>query len=98
MEFILTLIQSIHFLSASVGAIVSFYLWSKIGFKAPRYLHIIASLSGCIGVLLAYLGFESGAEHGERAIWLIVGFPAATYFTFGFFGGGSIMAENNENK
>jgi peptidoglycan/LPS O-acetylase OafA/YrhL len=101
MEFILILINSVHFLFALAGAIISFYLWSKMGFKAPRYLHLLASVSGCIGMLLAYLGYASGAEHGEGAVWFVIGFPVATYLIFGFYGGGTIMAEkesNNEHK
>ena len=49
-------------------------------------------------MLLAYLGYVSGAEHGEKAIWFVMGFPVATYFIFGFYGGGTIMAENREYK
>ncbi len=98
MEFILTLINGVHFLLALAGAIISFYLWSIVGFKAPRYLHFLASLSGCIGILLAYLGYVSGAEHGEGVIWFVIGFPVATYFIYGFYGGGTIMAEKESNN
>lgn len=98
MEFILTIVHSVHFLLALAGAIMSFYLWSIVGFKAPRYLHLLATVSGSIGMLLAYLGYVSGAEHGERAIWFVIGFPVATYFIFGFYGGGTIMTEKESNN
>ena len=77
-------------------AIISFAAWKKIGFKAPGYIHTIALLGGCIGALLAFMGYVSGAEQDHRAIWLIVGFPIGTYFFFGFFGGGMVMADRED--
>jgi len=62
------------------------------------YLHVIALLSGYIGVLLAYIGHVSGAEHGHKAIWLIAGFPVATCFIFGFFGGGHVMSDREQHN
>ena len=98
MEFILKLFNSIHFIFSILTAIASFILWKKVGFKAPNYLHILAFLSGCIGVLLAYVGHASGAEQGHKAIWPVIGFPVATYFIFGFFGGGYIMADREQDN
>lgn len=104
MEFIAFIINSVQFIWMMIGALVSFYLWWRVGFKAPRYLHVIAFVSGAIGVALAYMGYASGHEKGQNAIWLIVGFPVATYFIFGFYGGGKVMAlkalndENSPNK
>jgi len=98
MDWVIEITSTIHALGAILGGMASFIVWRSVGFKAPLYLHVIAFLSGCIGVVLAYLGHASGAEHGHKAIWLIVGFPIATYFIFGVFGGGHVMADREEHE
>ncbi len=97
MDWLIELTRTAHTLWAILAGITSFIVWKRVGFKAPMYLHVIAFASGCIGVLLAYMGHASGAEHGHKAIWLIVGFPVATYFVFGFFGGGHVMADRGQS-
>jgi hypothetical protein len=98
MEWLSDLIKSYHFISALLSGIASFIVWKRVGFKAPGYLHVIAFISGVIGILLAYLGYASGHPHGHKAIWLVIGFPLATYLIFGFYGGGHVMVEREKNS
>lgn len=76
-----------------ITAITSFVAWKRVGFKAPTYIQVIAFIAGCFGALLAFLGHASGAEHGHKALWLVVGFPIGTYLFFGLFGGGIVMVD-----
>lgn len=98
MEWLTELMNSVHFIFAMLSGITSFVVWRSAGFKAPGYLHVIAFVSGLIGVLLAYLGVVSGHPDGHKAIWLVIGFPVATYLIFGFYGGGHIMRDRKEDK
>lgn len=93
MDWLISTGATLHSALVVFGAIISFIAWKRVGFKAPAYIHVIAFIGGVIGAVLAYMGHASGAEHGDKAVWLIVGFPIATYFFFGFFGGGIVMAE-----
>jgi hypothetical protein len=98
MDWLSELMKSYHFVLTVLGGIASFIVWKSVGFKAPKYLHVIAFISGLVGVLLAYLGYASGHPQGYKAIWLVIGFPIATYLIFGFYGGGHVMAEREKDK
>ena len=85
MAWLLSLNNIVYAIFLVFSGIINFILWKRAGFNIPKYIHVIAFVSGCIGVLLAYLAFLTGTENGHKAIWLVVGFPVAIYFIFGCF-------------
>jgi hypothetical protein len=93
MDWLVGIGTTVRGLLVVVTAIISFVAWKRVGFKAPMYIHLIAFIAGFFGVLLAYMGHASGAEHGHKALWLVVAFPICTYLFFGLFGGGIVMAD-----
>jgi lysylphosphatidylglycerol synthetase-like protein (DUF2156 family) len=97
MDWLSSIVGAVNDFFAALIAIISFIAWKKVGFKAPTYIHAIAVISSVVGALLAFLGHISDAEHGSKAIWLVVVFPICTYFFFGFLGGGTVMANNEDD-
>lgn len=100
MDLFYQLLNNIHAFIVIAGGILSLIAWRYADFTAPKYIHVIAFISGVIGLFLALLSQYAGSSN-QKAVWLVIGFPAATYFIFGFFGGGHIMlnkGSNNEQK
>lgn len=98
MEFLQSLLSNAHALIVIIAGIFSLIAWKQTDYSAPRYIHVIAFISGCVGVLLALLSHVAEHSHSKEAIWLVFGFPAATYFIFGFFGGGHVMVDKGHGK
>ena len=98
MEILNEIFINIHGLFTLLAGIASFLAWKRAGFKAPRYLHIIAIILGVIAVLIVFMVYDSKPENAARTVWVIILFPAITYFVFAFFGGGHVMEERNAHE
>ena len=97
MDIVLAFLKALLIPVVLVGGLISLFLWWRSGFWAPRYIHILAHVSGALGLLLAWMAWDSDHPMKEQHVWLAVIFPAIVYVAFGFYGG-KVIARHLRDK
>ena len=83
------LIHGVIFLTVGV---FNLWFWSRRRFWVPKYVHVMASISFIIAILLGWMAFSlDHVSNPGRAIkiWILITvlFPTIVYFAFAFYGG-----------
>jgi predicted ferric reductase len=84
-----------------VMGIFSLWAWYKIGFKCPRYIHILAVIGFLVGIGMTLITPKNAPANDTWGLgkwWTPVIFSGIVYFLFGFFGGAKVMGKTDDKE
>ena len=80
---------SAHTLVFVLAGLFHLWFWAREGFAVPRYIHVIAGVSGVLGLAIAVIG---------QSWWFPVLLWSIPYVAFVFYGGHATVAGLHESS
>lgn len=79
-----------------IAGLANLLAWAKLGFKCPRYIHVLAGIGFFIGILLAWTTPATAPINDSWLLgkwWTAIYMSGFVYLAFGFYGGATVILQ-----